>query len=253
MCGGAGTRLWPMSREGRPKQFLPLFGPESTFQDTIRRVSDPALFARPIVITNNQYRFLVAEQLAAIGVAVGADFLVDRSFLIFQICGLAGSQLSAVDALCNAVLLVFLALGNCLRLGNLGRGRWDRGWRCALRQAILRSMLGALCVGAGSKAFGQDFSRCPHENAVVSGKHRQPTTAEVEAGAASGWAAAGGGAEVPDFGCGAGLGTGTVCAIAAAAVRLARMVHATAARLAFRIFSLRSPPAVSTPCGNFAT
>ena len=68
MCGGAGTRLWPASREGRPKQFLPLFGPHSTFQETIRRVSDPALFGRPIVVTNNQYRFLVAEQLAAIGI-----------------------------------------------------------------------------------------------------------------------------------------------------------------------------------------
>jgi mannose-1-phosphate guanylyltransferase / mannose-6-phosphate isomerase len=75
MCGGAGTRLWPASREGRPKQFLPLFGPHSTFQDTIRRVSDPALFGRPIVITNNQYRFLVAEQLAAIGVE--ADILLE--------------------------------------------------------------------------------------------------------------------------------------------------------------------------------
>ena len=50
MCGGAGTRLWPASREDRPKQFLPLFGPYSTFQDTIRRVSDPALFGRPIVV-----------------------------------------------------------------------------------------------------------------------------------------------------------------------------------------------------------
>jgi len=40
MCGGAGTRLWPASREVRPKQFLPLFGPRSTFQDTLRRVSD---------------------------------------------------------------------------------------------------------------------------------------------------------------------------------------------------------------------
>jgi mannose-1-phosphate guanylyltransferase / mannose-6-phosphate isomerase len=75
MCGGAGTRLWPASREGRPKQFLPLFGPQSTFQDTIQRVSDPALFGRPIIITNNQYRFLVAEQLAAIGVA--ADILLE--------------------------------------------------------------------------------------------------------------------------------------------------------------------------------
>jgi mannose-1-phosphate guanylyltransferase/mannose-6-phosphate isomerase len=75
MCGGAGTRLWPASREGRPKQFLPLFGPYSTFQETIRRVSDPALFGRPIVVANNQYRFLVAEQLAAIGVE--ADILLE--------------------------------------------------------------------------------------------------------------------------------------------------------------------------------
>jgi len=75
MCGGAGTRLWPASRENRPKQFLPLFGSSSTFQETIRRVSDPALFARPIVVTNGQYRFLVAEQLAAIGVQ--ADVLLE--------------------------------------------------------------------------------------------------------------------------------------------------------------------------------
>ncbi len=75
MCGGAGTRLWPASRENRPKQFLPLFGPLSTFQETIRRVSDPALFGRPIIVTNGQYRFLVAEQLAAIGAE--ADILLE--------------------------------------------------------------------------------------------------------------------------------------------------------------------------------
>jgi mannose-1-phosphate guanylyltransferase/mannose-1-phosphate guanylyltransferase/mannose-6-phosphate isomerase len=75
MCGGAGTRLWPASREGRPKQFLPLFGPHSTFQETIRRVSNPALFGRPVIITNTQYRFLVAEQLAAIGVE--ADVMLE--------------------------------------------------------------------------------------------------------------------------------------------------------------------------------
>src|SRR5258708_40046799 len=67
MCGGAGTRLWPASREVHPKQFLPLFGARSTFQDTLLRVSDPALFERPIVITNNAYRFMVLEQLAEIG------------------------------------------------------------------------------------------------------------------------------------------------------------------------------------------
>ncbi|MBA4035826.1 MAG: mannose-1-phosphate guanylyltransferase/mannose-6-phosphate isomerase, partial [Bradyrhizobium sp.] len=46
MCGGAGTRLWPASREVHPKQFLSLFGARSTFQDTLLRVSDAALFER---------------------------------------------------------------------------------------------------------------------------------------------------------------------------------------------------------------
>jgi mannose-1-phosphate guanylyltransferase / mannose-6-phosphate isomerase len=75
MCGGAGTRLWPASREVLPKQFLPLFGPRSTFQNTLLRVSDPALFDRPIVVTNAAYRFMVLEQLAEIGLE--ADVLLE--------------------------------------------------------------------------------------------------------------------------------------------------------------------------------
>src|SRR3954470_20869174 len=75
MCGGAGTRLWPASREVHPKQFLPLFGARSTFQNTIVRVSDAALFERPIVITNKAYRFMVLEQLAELGVE--ADVLLE--------------------------------------------------------------------------------------------------------------------------------------------------------------------------------
>jgi mannose-1-phosphate guanylyltransferase / mannose-6-phosphate isomerase len=75
MCGGAGTRLWPASREVHPKQFLPLFGVRSTFQDTILRVSDATLFERPIVITNTAYRFMVIEQLAEIGLE--ADVLLE--------------------------------------------------------------------------------------------------------------------------------------------------------------------------------
>jgi mannose-1-phosphate guanylyltransferase / mannose-6-phosphate isomerase len=75
MCGGAGTRLWPASREVRPKQFLPLFGARSTFQDTLLRVSDAKLFERPVVITNAAYRFMVLEQLAEIGIE--ADVLLE--------------------------------------------------------------------------------------------------------------------------------------------------------------------------------
>ena len=63
MCGGAGTRLWPLSRERLPKQFAPLVGPVSTFRQVVNRVSDKNLFAQPIIITNSEFRFLVAEQL----------------------------------------------------------------------------------------------------------------------------------------------------------------------------------------------
>ncbi|MCA6126092.1 mannose-1-phosphate guanylyltransferase/mannose-6-phosphate isomerase [Bradyrhizobium sp. WSM 1704] len=75
MCGGAGTRLWPASREVHPKQFLSLFGARSTFQETLLRVSDAATFERAIVITNEAYRFMVLEQLAEIGLE--ADVLLE--------------------------------------------------------------------------------------------------------------------------------------------------------------------------------
>ena len=75
MCGGAGTRLWPASREVHPKQFLHLFGARSTFQDTLARISDAGLFERPIVVTNAAYRFMVLEQLAEIGLE--ADILLE--------------------------------------------------------------------------------------------------------------------------------------------------------------------------------
>ncbi len=67
LCGGSGTRLWPMSRRALPKQFLPLVTERSMLQDTVLRLSGLAL-APPIVVSNNQHRFLVAEQLREIGV-----------------------------------------------------------------------------------------------------------------------------------------------------------------------------------------
>jgi mannose-1-phosphate guanylyltransferase len=75
MCGGAGTRLWPVSRESMPKQFVPLVGQGSTFQQMLARISDPTLFARPIVITNADFRFVVAEQLRERGVE--ADIVLE--------------------------------------------------------------------------------------------------------------------------------------------------------------------------------
>lgn len=52
LCGGSGTRLWPLSRESYPKQFVPLMGEETLFQ-------------APLVLTNSDFRFIVTEQLMA--------------------------------------------------------------------------------------------------------------------------------------------------------------------------------------------
>jgi mannose-1-phosphate guanylyltransferase/mannose-6-phosphate isomerase len=75
MCGGAGTRLWPVSRESMPKQFVPLVGTHSTFQQVLGRISDAGLFDRPIIITNADFRFVVAEQLRAQG--IDADIVLE--------------------------------------------------------------------------------------------------------------------------------------------------------------------------------
>lgn len=75
MCGGSGTRLWPASREAFPKQFAPLLGERSTFQDTLMRVSDPLLFGKPLIVTNKIHRFMVERQLAEIGLE--ADILLE--------------------------------------------------------------------------------------------------------------------------------------------------------------------------------
>ena len=66
LCGGSGTRLWPSSRKAFPKQFSALIGPESLFQQTLRRFSGPG-FAEPLILTNDDFRFLVRDQASAIG------------------------------------------------------------------------------------------------------------------------------------------------------------------------------------------
>ncbi|HEY2112785.1 MAG TPA: sugar phosphate nucleotidyltransferase, partial [Dongiaceae bacterium] len=63
LSGGSGTRLWPLSRAAYPKQLMPLVGKESLLQETVQRVTDPALFSAPFLICNDEHRFLVAEQL----------------------------------------------------------------------------------------------------------------------------------------------------------------------------------------------
>jgi mannose-1-phosphate guanylyltransferase/mannose-6-phosphate isomerase len=74
LSGGSGTRLWPLSREAYPKQFLPLAGDDTMVQATWRRVEALADLA-PIVVANEEHRFLVAEQLRQIGAPAPAILL----------------------------------------------------------------------------------------------------------------------------------------------------------------------------------
>ena len=74
LSGGSGTRLWPLSREAYPKQFLPLVGEETMVQATWTRVA-PLADGAPIVVANEEHRFLVAEQLRQIGAPTPAILL----------------------------------------------------------------------------------------------------------------------------------------------------------------------------------
>ncbi|MCT4369437.1 mannose-1-phosphate guanylyltransferase/mannose-6-phosphate isomerase [Yangia mangrovi] len=72
LCGGSGTRLWPVSRKSYPKQFARLVDDTSLFQATAERLSGSACFTKPVVVTNSDFRFVVTEQLSAIGIDPGA-------------------------------------------------------------------------------------------------------------------------------------------------------------------------------------
>ncbi len=77
LCGGSGTRLWPLSRRSMPKQFLNLTGNDSLFQQAARRVSGPE-FEETFVITANDYRFIAAQQLVDIGI-ISSTVLLEPS------------------------------------------------------------------------------------------------------------------------------------------------------------------------------
>lgn len=76
MSGGSGTRLWPLSRKNRPKQFLSLFGDNSLFQNTLGRLGGIDSLESPIVVCNEDHRFMVAEQLRELDVEQ-ADIILE--------------------------------------------------------------------------------------------------------------------------------------------------------------------------------
>jgi len=75
LSGGAGTRLWPLSRELHPKQLIALLGRTTLLQDTAQRAASVAATAPPLVVCNAAHRFMVAEQLREVGITPGAILL----------------------------------------------------------------------------------------------------------------------------------------------------------------------------------
>ncbi len=79
LCGGSGTRLWPLSRAGFPKQFLSLTGNESLFQQAAQRLvglaADDIQVAKPLIVTGEEHRFLASEQLREVGIELGTALL----------------------------------------------------------------------------------------------------------------------------------------------------------------------------------
>lgn len=106
LSGGVGSRLWPVSREAHPKQFLPLAGELSMLQETLRRTTGLEA-TPPVVVCNEEHRFMVAEQLRQLGVEAGALILEAEGRNTAPAVALAALHTVASDP--DAVMLVLPA------------------------------------------------------------------------------------------------------------------------------------------------
>jgi mannose-1-phosphate guanylyltransferase/mannose-6-phosphate isomerase len=118
MCGGSGTRLWPVSRTVYPKQFMALGAGGTLFQETIRRFPASESFAAPIVICNDEHRFIVGEQLRQIDATASAILLEPVGRNTAAAAAIGALQLVETDP--KAVMLLaaadhFIALPDRLR------------------------------------------------------------------------------------------------------------------------------------------
>ena len=104
LSGGAGTRLWPLSRAATPKQLLTLVGTKTMLQATALRVSDPGKFHRSVVVANEQHLGIIEAQLAAVGAPSAAIILEPTGRNTAPAIALAATWIARRDP--NAVMLV---------------------------------------------------------------------------------------------------------------------------------------------------
>ena len=104
LCGGVGSRLWPVSRQGRPKQYLNLMGSDSMLQQTLSRLSGLE-HASPIIVCNEEHRFMVAEQLRQLGIDSPTIILEPEGKNTAPAIALAAHEASKMNADANLLIL----------------------------------------------------------------------------------------------------------------------------------------------------
>ena len=132
LSGGSGTRLWPLSRQNQPKQFLALMGDHSLFQETVLRVARLPQTRPPVTVCSEDHRFMVGEQLQAVGVASGGILLEPVARNTAPAIAIAAMHVLAQDP--DATMLVLPAdhliedenafreaVGTALKLGDAGQ------------------------------------------------------------------------------------------------------------------------------------
>ncbi|MFQ5773862.1 MAG: mannose-1-phosphate guanylyltransferase/mannose-6-phosphate isomerase [Kiloniellaceae bacterium] len=133
LSGGSGTRLWPLSRALYPKQLLPLASDRTMLQETVRRVLGVEPFAAPLVVCNDEHRFIVAEQMREIGAQARAIVLEPEGRNTAPAAAVAALVLARED---EEALLLILPSDHTIADA--------AGFRAATQEAVAAARAGAI-------------------------------------------------------------------------------------------------------------